>query len=48
MNDEFCDLFETMAPHVIVGSYIKIENEEEQHLLMAFDGNEVQYFGDAY
>ena len=48
MNDEFCGIFEAIAPHVKEGSYIKIEDEEECHLLMAFDGKEVKYFGDAY
>ncbi len=48
MNDEFCDIFETIAPYVREGSYIKIEDEAGQHLLMAFDGKEVKYFGDAY
>ena len=48
MNDEFCDIFAIIAPYVKPGSYIKVEDEEGGHLLMAFDGKEVKYFGDAY
>ena len=48
MNQEFCDIFETLAPFVTLGSYIKIEDEERQHLLMASDGEKVIYFSNAY
>jgi len=48
INDELCKLFETLAPFVEEGSFIHIENEEEQCLNLTFDGEKVSYEGDAY
>lgn len=48
ITDEFCKLFETLAPFVEPGGYIYIEDEEEQYLNLTFDGEKVEFDGDAF
>ncbi len=46
-NKYVTELFETLAPYVKEGSFIEIEDEEEQSCRMDFKNGSVIYSGDA-